>query len=132
MSDSNIVIRKKRGRPRTCQTPVVSLRLEPEWQQDIDEFRRSVVSLTGAGPLPEATDRAGVLSFRLATTLLSHESSLGYSASSASSRVSDVMCIVVQSTLSSGPRTERGSSLHGRSDWLSCQTGARDWTFQPF
>jgi hypothetical protein len=39
MSDSNIVIRKKRGRPRTGQTPVVSLRLEPEWQQDIDEWR---------------------------------------------------------------------------------------------
>ncbi len=39
MSDSNIVIRKKRGRPRTGQTPVVSLQLEPEWQQDIDEWR---------------------------------------------------------------------------------------------
>ena len=40
MSDSNIVIRKKRGRPPIGQTPVVSLRLEPEWQQGIDEWRR--------------------------------------------------------------------------------------------
>jgi hypothetical protein len=40
MSDSNIVIRKKRGRPRTGHMPVVSLRLEPEWQQGIDAWRR--------------------------------------------------------------------------------------------
>jgi hypothetical protein len=40
MSDSNIVIRKKRGRPPIGQTPVVSLRLQPEWQQGIDEWRR--------------------------------------------------------------------------------------------
>ena len=39
MSDSNIAIRKKRGRPRVGQTPVVSLRLHQEWQQDIDEWR---------------------------------------------------------------------------------------------
>jgi hypothetical protein len=40
MSDSNIVIRKKRGRPPIGQTPVVSLRLQPEWQQGIDAWRR--------------------------------------------------------------------------------------------
>ena len=37
MADS--IIRKKRGRPRIGQTPVVSFRLELEWQQDIDEWR---------------------------------------------------------------------------------------------
>jgi hypothetical protein len=40
MSHSNIVIRKKRGRPPIGQTPVVSIRLQPEWQQGIDEWRR--------------------------------------------------------------------------------------------
>ena len=39
MSDSNVVIRKKRGRPRIGQIPVVSFRLEPEWRQEIDEWR---------------------------------------------------------------------------------------------
>ena len=39
MSDSNIVIRKKRGRPRVGPKPVISLRLHPESQQDIDEWR---------------------------------------------------------------------------------------------
>ena len=39
MSDGNIVIRKKRGRPRAGQTPVVCLRLHQESQQDIDEWR---------------------------------------------------------------------------------------------
>jgi len=39
MSDSNVVIRKKRGRPRIGQAPVVSFRLGLEWQQDIDEWR---------------------------------------------------------------------------------------------
>jgi hypothetical protein len=34
MSDSNVVIRKKRGRPRIGQTPVVSFRLELVWQQE--------------------------------------------------------------------------------------------------
>jgi hypothetical protein len=40
MSDSNVVIRKKRGRPRTGQTAVMSLRLQPEWLEGIDEWRR--------------------------------------------------------------------------------------------
>ena len=39
MSDSNVVIRKKRGRPRRGQTPVVSFRLGLECQQDIDKWR---------------------------------------------------------------------------------------------
>ena len=39
MTDSNHVIRKKRGRPRIGQIPVVSFRLEPEWRQEIDEWR---------------------------------------------------------------------------------------------
>jgi Arc/MetJ-type ribon-helix-helix transcriptional regulator len=39
MSDADVVIRKKRGRPRVGQTPVVSFRLAPEWQQEIDEWR---------------------------------------------------------------------------------------------
>jgi hypothetical protein len=41
MSDSNVVIRKKRGRPRVGQTPVVSFRLNLAWQQDIDEWRNA-------------------------------------------------------------------------------------------
>src|SRR5262245_3337660 len=36
MTDSNHVIRKKRGRPRTGQIPVVTFRLEPEWRQEIE------------------------------------------------------------------------------------------------
>jgi hypothetical protein len=39
MSNSNIVLRKKRGRPRIGQVPVVSLRLDPVWQEAIDEWR---------------------------------------------------------------------------------------------
>jgi hypothetical protein len=39
MADSNHVIRKKRGPPKTGQIPVVSFRLAPEWQQEIDEWR---------------------------------------------------------------------------------------------
>src|SRR5262245_6128510 len=39
MTDSNHVTTKKRGRPRTGQIPVVSFRLEPEWRQEIDEWR---------------------------------------------------------------------------------------------
>ena len=39
MADSNPVIRKKRGPTKDRQLPVVSFRLEPEWQQDIDEWR---------------------------------------------------------------------------------------------
>jgi hypothetical protein len=39
MTDSVHVIRKKRGRPRIGQIPVISFRLEPEWRQDIDEWR---------------------------------------------------------------------------------------------
>jgi hypothetical protein len=39
MSNSNIVTRKKRGRPRIGQSPVVSLRLELIWQEAIDEWR---------------------------------------------------------------------------------------------
>ena len=39
MSNSNIVVRKKRGRPRIGQVPVVSLRLDPVWQEAIDEWR---------------------------------------------------------------------------------------------
>ena len=42
MSDSEVEIRKKRGRPRIGQTPVVSLRLDLDWQQDIDEWRSGV------------------------------------------------------------------------------------------
>ena len=37
--DSNHVIRKKRGRPRIGQIPVVSFRLALEWRQEIDEWR---------------------------------------------------------------------------------------------
>ncbi len=48
MSDSNIAIRKKRGRPRVGQTPVVSLRLPPESQQDIDEWRSDHLSRSDA------------------------------------------------------------------------------------
>jgi hypothetical protein len=33
-------LRKKRGRPRSGQIPVFSLRLQIEWQQSIDEWRR--------------------------------------------------------------------------------------------
>jgi hypothetical protein len=36
---SDVVIRKKRGRPRSGQIPVFSLRLQPEWQEAIDEWR---------------------------------------------------------------------------------------------
>ncbi len=32
-------LRKKRGRPRSGQIPVFSLRLQIEWQQSIDEWR---------------------------------------------------------------------------------------------
>jgi hypothetical protein len=39
MSNSNIVVRKKRGRPRIGQIPVVSLRLDLVWQEAIDEWR---------------------------------------------------------------------------------------------
>ena len=39
MSNSNIVTRKKRGRPRIGQSPVVSFRLELAWQEAIDEWR---------------------------------------------------------------------------------------------
>jgi hypothetical protein len=42
MSDSAIGTRKKRGRPRTGQTPVVSLRLQLLWLEDIDEWRSRV------------------------------------------------------------------------------------------
>jgi hypothetical protein len=48
MSDSNIAIRKKRGRPRVGQKPVVSLRLHQESQQDIDEWRSGVLGLVDA------------------------------------------------------------------------------------
>ena len=50
MTDSNVVIRKKRGRPRIGQTPVVSFRLDLEWQQDIDEWR------SGEPGLPSRSD----------------------------------------------------------------------------
>jgi hypothetical protein len=39
LANSNIAIRKKRGRPRVGETPVVSLRLNQGSQQDIDEWR---------------------------------------------------------------------------------------------
>ena len=39
MSSTNIVTRKKRGRPRIGQSPVVSFRLELAWQEAIDEWR---------------------------------------------------------------------------------------------
>ena len=39
MSSTNIVTRKKRGRPRIGQIPVVSFRLELAWQESIDEWR---------------------------------------------------------------------------------------------
>ena len=39
MSESDLVIRKKRGRPRSGQTPVFSLRLQVECQEAIDEWR---------------------------------------------------------------------------------------------
>src|SRR5437763_2859633 len=39
MANSNAVIRKRPGRPRTEEFPVVSFRLDPTWRQDIDEWR---------------------------------------------------------------------------------------------
>src|SRR5438270_8437184 len=39
MANSNAVIRKRRGRPRTEEFPVVSFRLDPSWRQDIDDWR---------------------------------------------------------------------------------------------
>ena len=39
MSDPNTVIRKRRGRPRVPELPVVSFRLDPDWRQDIDDWR---------------------------------------------------------------------------------------------
>jgi hypothetical protein len=39
MSNSDTVIRKRRGRPRIGQTPVVSFRLDQDWQESIDEWR---------------------------------------------------------------------------------------------
>ena len=39
MSESDVVIRKKRGRPRSGQIPVFSLRLQVECQEAIDEWR---------------------------------------------------------------------------------------------
>jgi hypothetical protein len=41
MSNSDSVIRKKRGRPAIGQTPVVSFRLDQDWQEAIDEWRIS-------------------------------------------------------------------------------------------
>jgi len=55
MTDSNHVIRKKRGRPRIGQTPVVSFRLELEWQRDIDRWR------SGEPGLPSRSDAVRML-----------------------------------------------------------------------
>ena len=42
MPDADMGIgNKKRGRPRIGHIPVFSLRLQLEWRQDIDEWRRS-------------------------------------------------------------------------------------------
>jgi len=40
MSNPDSVIRKKRGRPRIGQIPVISFRLELAWQEEIEEWRR--------------------------------------------------------------------------------------------
>ena len=55
MSDSEVEIRKKRGRPRIGQTPVVSLRLDLDWQQDIDDWR------SGAPGHPSRSDAIRIL-----------------------------------------------------------------------
>src|SRR6059058_4948295 len=39
MSDSNVVIRKKRGRPRTGQDPVLSFRWGLDFKEAIDRWR---------------------------------------------------------------------------------------------
>src|SRR5436190_23770244 len=39
MSDPNTVRRKRCGRPRVPELPVVSFRLDPDWRQDIDDWR---------------------------------------------------------------------------------------------
>jgi hypothetical protein len=39
MANSDPVIRKKRGRPRVAQLPVVSFRLRQGWRQEIDHWR---------------------------------------------------------------------------------------------
>ena len=39
MSNSDPVIHKKRGRPPIGQRPVVSFRLDYDWQESIDEWR---------------------------------------------------------------------------------------------
>jgi hypothetical protein len=39
MSNSNVVLRKKRGRPAIGQYPVLSFRLSPEYKQAIDHWR---------------------------------------------------------------------------------------------
>jgi len=41
MSDPNTAVKKRRGRPRIGQLPVVTFRLDPEWQRDIDDWRTS-------------------------------------------------------------------------------------------
>jgi hypothetical protein len=39
MSTTNVVLRKKRGRPATGQAPVLSFRLGVEYKQAIDDWR---------------------------------------------------------------------------------------------
>src|SRR4051812_20882766 len=40
-SNSNAVLRKKRGRPATGQDPVISFRIGPRLKRAIDEWRRT-------------------------------------------------------------------------------------------
>jgi hypothetical protein len=39
MSNSNVVLRKKRGRPAIGQDPVLTFRLSPHFKQAIDDWR---------------------------------------------------------------------------------------------
>jgi hypothetical protein len=39
MSNSNAVLRKKRGRPAIGQDPVLTFRLNPHYKQAIDDWR---------------------------------------------------------------------------------------------
>ena len=41
MSNSNVVLQKRRGRPATGQDPVVTFRLGVEYKQAIDHWRRT-------------------------------------------------------------------------------------------
>ena len=40
MTDPNTVVRKRRGRPRIGEFPVFSFRLNPDYLEDVDEWRR--------------------------------------------------------------------------------------------